>query len=145
MRTLLVEIHPPNLESIGLEAALHDLLSPLEAQGIATSLDIDVGTPGGNPSDALVYRVAREAVRNARAQAAPASVRVSVTRPAGAVRLVVEDDGRGFAPGERSRRGAEGHVGLTLLEDLVRQARGTLDVRSAPGRGTRVELEGPRP
>jgi signal transduction histidine kinase len=143
MRSLLVEIHPPSLESTGLEPALSDLLSPLAAGGIATDLHVDGAGAAGSELDPLVYRVAREAVRNAREHAAPDSVRVRLTRPAGAVRLVVEDDGRGFAPGERERRGADGHVGLTLLEDLVRQASGTLAVRSEPGRGTRVELELP--
>jgi signal transduction histidine kinase len=143
MRSLLVEIHPPSLESTGLEPALSDLLSPLAADGIATELHVDGAAAPGTEHDPLVYRVAREAVRNAREHAAPDSVRVRITRPAGAVRLVVEDDGRGFEPGERDRRGVDGHVGLMLLEDLVRQASGRLDVRSEPGRGTRVELEVP--
>ncbi|MEA2129445.1 MAG: two-component system, NarL family, sensor kinase [Solirubrobacteraceae bacterium] len=144
MRTLLVEIHPPNLESIGLEAALHDLLSPLEAQGIATSLDIDVGTPGGDPSDALVYRVAREAVRNAQAHAEARSIQLTLSHPSlAATRLVVDDDGSGFGAADRERASMNGHVGLTLLEGLVEQAGGTLSVRSRPGSGTTVALELP--
>ena len=35
LRSLLVEIHPPNLQASGLEAALADLLSPLPARGVA--------------------------------------------------------------------------------------------------------------
>jgi signal transduction histidine kinase len=144
LRTLLVEIYPPNLESGGLELALSDLLSPLNAAGIATELNIDEApAPGGN-TDALVYRVAREAVRNAQAHGEPQSVRVALTRPTpNTTRLVVADDGRGFAAPERERSAEGGHVGLTLLEDLVAQARGTLSVRSEPGQGTTVELEVP--
>jgi signal transduction histidine kinase len=144
LRTLLVEIHPPSLESAGLEAALHDLLSPLEADGIATELHIDDRATAGSVRDPLIYRVAREAVRNAQSHAAAASVRVDVTRPAaGTTRLVVADDGRGFGADDRERRRADGHVGLSLLEGLVQQAGGTLAVRSAPGQGTTVELEVP--
>jgi signal transduction histidine kinase len=88
--------------------------------------------------------VAREAIRNARTHASPSSVQVAVSRPAdGAVRLVVRDDGSGFSPQARERRGAEGHLGLTLLEAIVAQAGGTLEVRSSPGRGTVVEMELP--
>jgi len=142
LRTLLVEIHPPNLESAGLRVALSDLLSPLEAAGIATSLDVDEAADGAG--DALVYRVAREAIRNARQHAAAASVRVAVTRSTdGTTRLVVADDGKGFSARERERRGKEGHLGLTLLEEVVAQAGGTLFVRSAPGEGTTVEMELP--
>jgi signal transduction histidine kinase len=60
------------------------------------------------------------------------------------MRLVVSDDGRGFAGLDRQRRRAEGHMGLSLLEGLVEQSGGTLAVRSAPGDGTTVELELPR-
>jgi len=144
LRTLLVEIHPPNLESAGLEAALSDLLSPLEADGISTELHVDDHATAGSSADALVYRVAREAVANAKRYAEAGSVRVSVSRPSrGVTRLVVTDDGKGFSEDERARQGEDGHLGLTLLEDLVRQSDGTLAVRSAPGEGTTVELEVP--
>ncbi len=146
LRTLLVEIHPPNLESAGLRVALSDLLSPLEAGGIATSLEIDEAPQNGRRggSDELVYRVAREAIRNAQVHRAATSVRVAVTSsPGGGTRLVVADDGAGFTPAAREQRGAEGHLGLTLLEAIVRQAGGTLAVRSAPGSGTTVEMELP--
>ncbi len=144
LRTLLVEIHPPNLESAGLRVALSDLLSPLEADGIATSLDVQDAPNGAGPDEALVYRVAREAIRNAQAHGSPSSVQVAVTHPSpGSTRLVVADDGSGFAPDARERRGAEGHLGLTLLEGIVAQADGRLAVRSAPGEGTTVELELP--
>ena len=35
LRTLLVELHPPNLAAAGLEAAIADLVSPLQAGGVA--------------------------------------------------------------------------------------------------------------
>jgi len=142
LRTLLVEIHPPNLASAGLEAALSDLLSPLDAAGIATELHVDPAGPDG--SDELVYRVAREALRNVQAHAEAGRVRVDVIHEeTGTTRLAVADDGRGFGPPERERGEAEGHVGLSLLTGLVERAGGRLAVRSAPGQGTTVELEVP--
>jgi len=140
LRTLLVEIHPPNLETAGLQVALSDLLSPLEAAGIATTLEVDDAASGNG--DALVYRVAREAIRNARQHAKPSSVRVAVAHaPDGTTRLEVTDDGSGFAEQARERRGEEGHLGLTLLEEVVAQAGGTLTVSSTPGEGTTVAME----
>jgi two-component system NarL family sensor kinase len=139
LRTLLVDIHPPNLESAGLEVALSDLMSPLAAAGVATVLRVDDAAP----PDPLVYRVAREALRNAQTHGAASSVRVEVTRAEEATRLVVSDNGRGFTPAERARRAEAGHVGLTLLESLVAQSHGRLDIRSARGGGTTVELEVP--
>jgi two-component system, NarL family, sensor kinase len=59
LRSLLVEIHPPSLESAGLEAVLSDLLSPLAAAGIGTELHFDGHPTHGAGEDALVYRVVR--------------------------------------------------------------------------------------
>jgi signal transduction histidine kinase len=143
LRTLLVEIHPPSLQTAGLEAVLGDLLSPLAADGVATALEVDDGAAAGTGNDPLVYRVAREALRNVADHADASSVRVAVTRVDGTVRLTVADDGRGFDADRRAARAEEGHVGLTLLEDLVGGAGGTLAVRSAPGAGTTVVLEVP--
>ena len=143
LRTLLVEIHPPSLETAGLEAALADLLSPLAGAGVATALEVDDGAARGSANDALVYRVAREALRNVAEHAGASAVRIAVTRIDGRVRLEVADDGQGFDAARRAARAQEGHVGLTLLEELVRGAGGTLDVRGAPGAGTTVVLEVP--
>jgi signal transduction histidine kinase len=143
LRTLLVEIHPPNLDSTGLEPALSDLLSPLSGEGVEVELEVEEAGSNGS-SDALVYRVASEAIRNVRSHAAAKRVRLAVARPTPeTVRLLVEDDGRGFGPEVRDRRAADGHLGLSLLEDLVEQAGGSLAIQSSPGRGTRVEMEAP--
>jgi signal transduction histidine kinase len=144
LRTLLVEIHPPSLASAGLEATLNDLLSPLAAGDVATELHVDDRAAAGSRADLLVYRVAREALRNVAAHAGARRVRVDVTcAPSGSTRLTVADDGRGFDAAQRASRAGEGHLGLTLLEELVAQAGGTLTVRSQPGAGTMVDLEVP--
>jgi signal transduction histidine kinase len=55
-------------------------------------------------------------------------------------RLVIADDGGGFQPEQRERRLEEGHLGLSLVEELARQSGGELTITSAEGAGTRVEL-----
>ena len=82
----------------------------------------------------------REALRNVREHAKASEVSVVVTPQ----RAIVRDNGRGFDATERGRRRDEGHVGLTLLQDLVMQSGGFLTVMSQPGAGTTVELELPR-
>jgi two-component system NarL family sensor kinase len=146
LRTLLVEIHPPNLASAGLDAALSDLLSPLAAAGVRTELQVaDDAVPVADEARlGLLYGVAREAVRNAQQHAAPTAVSIGLERAAPELlRLTVTDDGRGFDAAARERASAAGHVGLALLEGLAAQAGGTLDVRSARGEGTTVTLEVP--
>jgi signal transduction histidine kinase len=144
LRTLLVEIYPPNLESAGLEEALDDLLSPMRDEGVVTELRVEDGDSLGPDLKALIYRVANEAIRNVRAHADATTARVSIDRPdPGMVRLLVSDNGRGFSARDREQSSAGGHVGLTLLEGLVREAGGMLEVESAPGRGTTLELKAP--
>jgi signal transduction histidine kinase len=137
LRGLLVEIYPPSLQRAGLHAALEDMLAPLAARGIATSLEVDDGLELGLEREALCFRVAGEAVRNAQKHAAPSRVDVALRRGDEGIELVVKDDGRGFdqAPEERP-----GHIGTTLLTDLAAEAGGELSIVSEPGRGTTVRL-----
>ncbi len=144
LRSLLVEIYPPNLAEEGLESALGDLLSGLRVRGIETHLDAPHGDAGiPNEVAALVYRVAQEALRNVVTHAGAEHVRVGLTTDDGTVRLVVDDDGRGFTTDRLDDRFAEGHVGLRSLAGLVAQLDGTLTVSSRPGTGTRVETTVP--
>ena len=62
-------------------------------------------------------------------------MRVELTVEDGLARLVVSDDGRGFDPAIREQRLAEGHLGLSLLEELARQSGGSLDDHVERGRG----------
>jgi len=144
LRSLLVEIHPPNLRASGLEAALADLLAPFRARGAETELKVDASLGLDEEAERIVYRAAAEALRNVERHAGADRIAVSVERDEAWVRLMVADDGAGFAPDDRERRREEGHVGLSLLEELAARAGGRLDVRSAPGEGTTLELELPR-
>jgi len=141
LRALLVELHPPHLAAAGLEAAIDDLVSPVQASGVDVSVAIEGAERLDREQEALVYRVAQEAVRNVIAYADARSLLVQLTADDGVARLVVSDDGRGFDAGMRQRRRAEGHLGLSLVEELARQAGGRLEITSSVGAGTRVELE----
>ncbi|MEP6665328.1 MAG: sensor histidine kinase [Nocardioidaceae bacterium] len=138
LRSLLVEIYPPELRTEGLAAALDDLVAPVTASGV--DVEVQVADTSDVPDDvvALVWRVAQEAVRNARLHGLPRRLAVIVTRPNGGVQLEVIDDGVGF---DVKGQAAPGHLGLRALRDLVRDAGGMLQVRSTPGAGTRVTLE----
>jgi signal transduction histidine kinase len=143
LRSLLVEIHPPNLRASGLDAALADLLAPFRASGAETELKVDASLGLDEEAERIVYRAAAEALRNVERHARANRIAVSVERDEAGVQLVVADNGAGFAPEDRERRREEGHVGLSLLEELAARAGGRLDVRSAPGEGTTFELELP--
>lgn len=144
LRSLLVEIYPPDLRTEGLAAALDDLVTPAAASGVDVTLQVADTTDLPDDVVALVWRVAQETIRNAVRHGAPTRLSVRlVTEPTERperVLLLVDDDGRGFDP---ERHPAEGHLGLRGLRDLVRDAGGSLDVASRPGAGTRVRLDVP--
>jgi signal transduction histidine kinase len=143
LRALLVDLHPPTLAAAGLDAALRDLVNPLSARGTSVELRVDGDERFDPDTQALVYRVAQEAVRNVIAYADASTVSVEVDLVDSTARLLVADDGRGFGPETRERRRAEGHLGLSLVEELAHQAGGSLTVDSREGEGTSVRLEVP--
>ncbi|MET0909917.1 MAG: sensor histidine kinase [Ilumatobacteraceae bacterium] len=144
LRSLLVEIYPANLQEEGLASAIGDLLNGLRVRGIETRLVDDLGaTPVDQESSALAYRAAQEALRNVVTHAAATEVRVAIDVTDGALRLVVDDNGRGFSTDTLDDRVADGHVGLRSLAGLVADLGGSLEVRSTPGTGTRVQVSIP--
>ena len=138
LRGLLVEIYPPSLHRAGLAAALDDVAAPLVRRGIHVRMDIPPDLDLPEETEALMFRIAQEALRNVAAHADAWNVEVEVRNDGDRASLRIEDDGRGFdMTGDRP----EGHFGLNLMEDVARDAGARLDVRSAAGEGTRVLLE----
>ena len=133
LRTLLVDIYPPKLESSGLAPAIGDLINGLpETVAVESSLIEPAGLDAR--SRAVLYRVAREAIVNVIKHADASAVSVELEQRPHEVVLTVVDDGRGFDPDQA--RG--GHLGLRLMDDLVASIGGRLMVRSDPGSGTTV-------
>jgi two-component system, NarL family, sensor kinase len=138
LRSLLVEIYPPELHRAGLSAALADLLTACEARGMETALDVDHEVELTREAEALFFRAAQEALRNVIKHAGATRVGVRVGRKNGRVQLIVEDNGSAFDP---KRLDGTGHFGLKMLADLARDSGGELEIDSTPGAGSRVSVE----
>jgi signal transduction histidine kinase len=143
LRSLLVDIYPPNLAEEGLGSALAELASSLERTGVRVNLDVSGAEHLTPVTAALVFRTAQEALRNVSTHSGAHQVDVNVAEQDGTVRLVIDDDGRGFDGDLIAERAGGGHFGLRALSDLIAEANGRLVIRSAPAAGTRVELEVP--
>lgn len=138
LRSLLVEIHPPDLRADGLAAALADLTAPAASAGIETTVTVEGMEAVNDTQVALVWRVAQEAVRNAIRHAGASRLTVAVTADQKRITLDIDDDGRGFAPEAVTD---PSHYGLRGLASLIEDAGGSLEVLSAPGAGTTVHME----
>lgn len=137
LRSLLVELYPPTLSREGLRAAVSDLAAPLSARNITVEIDVpeDLGVDEG--VEAVLFRSAQEALRNIAAHAHATTVHLGVRHEDGHVVLAIRDDGRGF---DMRVHSPDGHLGLTLVADLVSDAGGQLSVESRPGAGTSVTV-----
>jgi signal transduction histidine kinase len=129
IRRLAHGIYPPLLISGGLAEAL-----PALAARAAVPVLVDLGALGRYPpsTEAAFYYCCSEALQNA-AKHGGADVAVTVTAvgDAESLTLTISDTGRGFAPTTTG-------TGLTNMTDRLSAIGGSLEVDSAPGRGTRV-------
>lgn len=143
LRSALLGIYPPSLERTGLGPALEDLSANLRADDVEVVVEVPDGLSIEPDAEALLFRAAREAVRNIATHADASQVRISVAAEDGVASLSVHDDGVGFDPSRRDDLEAEGHLGLAMLDDLAREGGGRLRVDTSPGAGTTVQLDAP--
>jgi signal transduction histidine kinase len=136
------QLHPHRLEQLGLVAALGQHLA--EFQGThAVGVDF-MATGFDGPTERLppqveigVYRMVQEALTNVARHAEASSVNVIVHRSSGRLRVVVEDDGRGFEP---VRPSDSTRMGLATLRERAQLLGGQLTVESSPGKGTTIAV-----
>jgi PAS domain S-box-containing protein len=137
VHSLAYRLHPSVLEELGLLEALR---AECEHRGrrheFEVAINVDPLLPDMDRDVALcLFRVAQEALGNAARHAQASAVTVTLRNVDDGLLLMVADDGVGFDP---EKRDARHHLGLASMRERTRLAHGTLDVESAPGRGTTV-------
>ena len=135
---MIFELVPPTLEADGLGAAVAELLGRLsEEDGIETDLDDRLEVEPAEPARTVCFRIVQEALRNVGKHAHARSVQVVLEGSGDELHARVHDDGRGFDAGSAPQ---PGHYGVTGIHERAEEVGGRLELRSAPGRGTTVEL-----
>ncbi|HXP10484.1 MAG TPA: two-component regulator propeller domain-containing protein, partial [Acidobacteriaceae bacterium] len=89
-----------------------------------------------------IYCIGREAMVNAFRHAQGRSIEVEVDYASWELRLRIRDDGRGIDQ-EILQSGRPGHIGLAVMRERAERIGGKLDVISASGAGTEIELKVP--
>jgi two-component system, NarL family, sensor kinase len=143
LRSLLIEIYPPNLARAHLPAALADLAARVQSRGIRTRLDIPDDLDLPPEIDGLLFRVAQEALLNAAKHAHAGTVELTLSREQDTVVMEIRDDGSGFDLSAAPVNTGTGHFGIRVLTDLAEAAGATLDLATAPGHGTALRLRVP--
>jgi len=133
-------IRPAVLDDAGMAEVLDDLVGQYADSGIlvTSKCDPEIGRLPGTVQTTL-YRVAQEALNNARKHGETDVVRIELQKVAGDLRLEVRDFGRGFDVEAARRKG----FGLRGMSERVRLLGGECEVRSEPEAGTTVSVRLP--
>ncbi len=140
VRRLVRRLRPGVLDDLGLISALSSLTHDFATHtGLRVVRRFEADLPDLDPETELVlYRVAQESLTNAARHADASRVEVSLARADGAVALAIADDGRGI---EAACEGA----GIRGMRERALLIGAALDITSAPGAGTRIQLLSPVP
>jgi signal transduction histidine kinase len=141
VRRLAVELRPSALDDFGLVAALERLTASIGEQ---TGIRIDFQpaiTADRLPAEVetALYRIVQESLTNVVKHAKARNVSVLLARTDGAVKAVIEDDGGGFDPGERTGEG----FGLIGMSERLALLGGRLEIESSEEAGTTIAAEVP--
>ena len=126
----------------GLAAAIAASAREAAASAGITAI-VDVPQQLDLPDDAELhcYRIVQEALTNAIRHAGAGGIVVRAASVAGALELVVGDDGVGFDLEAAERLGAAGErLGLVGMRERAEAIGADLQIVSAPGRGTEIRI-----
>ena len=131
--------------AIGIAAAAAELTSdPSAADPPAIAVDVVGESRDLNPVVRdEAYRIAGEALRNAVKHARAGHIIVTIHYETRQLRLNIRDDGRGMDDDTALRQQVAGHFGLPGMHERAAIVRGRVEVRSAVGVGTEIELRVP--
>lgn len=145
-RRVIADLRPTALDDLGLAAAVRVQVERLRAEGYSVRYEESLG--GKRLPAALetaLFRIAQEALTNARKHAGAALLHVTLERSEKTVCLEVRDWGRGFNPNLSTNGGPGERVGLSSMRERAALVGGDLRILSEPGTGTSVAAEIPLP
>jgi signal transduction histidine kinase len=143
-RKLMVDLSPPVLYSLGLEAAVAEHIDQ-----IARTHQLHVHLEADEDSDqypedlrVLLFQSIRELLFNVVKHADTDEARVTIVRDEAQVTVTIEDTGIGFDPAV-TVHGPRDHFGLFSIRERLEFVGGMLSIQSSPGHGTRVIMTVP--
>jgi signal transduction histidine kinase len=139
IRNMARLLRPAVLDDLGLAAALEG-----QARDISRSTGVRISVQAEDLSENLpdehkicLFRIVQEALNNVCRHASADSVDITLATSDSTVAMAIQDDGRGFRPGQTKG------LGLIGMQERVESLGGTLAIQSEPGKGTRIEAHLP--
>jgi two-component system, NarL family, sensor histidine kinase DegS len=146
IRQLIFDLRPMTLDDLGLVPTLRKFIKEYgDRYGLATRFNV-VGQERRLPgnTEGVLFRIIQEALTNVHKHARAKMAEVTMNLQPSRVSVVIKDDGQGF---DVARTEANLHknknLGLLSMRERAELEKGTLEIRSQPGRGTEVKVEVP--
>jgi len=143
IRDVMAELHPPVLDDYGLLAALR-----WYCERFSDRTEIDVEVRGEEPSprlsliiESIFFRIAQEALNNVSKHAEASLATVMLEDADDHLRMIVEDNGRGFNFAALHRSKQLPGRGVTTMKERAAALGGIVRIESKTGKGTRVITE----
>jgi signal transduction histidine kinase len=143
IRDVMAELHPPVLDDYGLLAALR-----WYCERFSDRNKIDVEIRGEEPSprlsliiESIFFRIAQEALNNVSKHAEASLAAVMLEDADDHLRMIVEDNGRGFNFAALQRSKEQPGWGLTTMKERAAALGGSVRIESETGKGTRIITE----
>ncbi|MDF2924106.1 MAG: sensor histidine kinase [Paenibacillaceae bacterium] len=140
MRALLLHLRPVHLEGKRLSQGLRELLIELQAKvpiEISYEMDEDIQLPKGIEDQ--LFRIVQEALSNTLRHSKATKMEIKLNRPTELIRLSIRDNGVGFSLDDQKHAS----YGLVTMRERVNEIGGSLNLITAPGKGTRIEIRVP--
>ena len=144
VRDVMSNLRPAVLDDYGLEAALQSHVDEFMFRyNIKVKLEKSDHPISrlGSSVEMTFLRIAQEALINIARHAHASQVTLSLRQEDHAIRMIIEDNGSGIESLQDANR--PGSHGLTIMRERAEAFGGSLNVRSAAGKGTKVEVSIP--
>ena len=140
IRRAVNQLGPAVLDDVGLRAAIDRAADDLsEATQVQVECHYEVEQSLDPSVETTVYRIVQESLTNVARHAEASEVNIRVGIEGDALRVMIDDDGKGFDPAQVGPR----RRGLVGMRERVELLGGTLSMRSALGEGTHIEVSLP--
>jgi two-component system, NarL family, sensor kinase len=139
LRRIARNMMPESLVSLGLEAALTDMCSSLTSDTTHVNFQaFDISHSIAKDIQSTIYRIVQELLTNAIRHAHASQVVVQCSQNESTFFITVEDNGKGF---DAKAINLKNGIGLANVKSRVDYLGGKMDIASAPGDGTTINIE----
>ncbi len=141
IRNISHQLMPKELSSKGLAVSLSEYVNNLrEVYGVPIHLMHNITVILQKDVQLNVYRIMSELILNAVKHSGASDIKVSVETPEGEIIIIAEDNGIGFD----STQISDTSFGIKNIESRIEYLKGTMQIVSAIGKGTRITISVPQ-